>query len=155
MSHQKQIDLTHEEYIVALELWEQYHSPRCWKTKEAAVEVYNKLKSKSARLSAVKEQVLIRYLGIGQEDLHHPWSANGEDFNLKNLLNHLIQTVLLLAKKLDVPHYVPIHFPIQPDLLVLSTESELSCQFKYRNENVIVDFKTSARAKRKCLANDR
>jgi hypothetical protein len=56
--------LTQEEYIVAIELWEQYHSLRCWKTKEMVVEVYNKLKSESARLSVVKEQILIRYLGL-------------------------------------------------------------------------------------------
>ena len=35
--------------------------------------------------------------------------------------------------------------------MVLGTESELSFQYNYGNENVIDDFKTSPRAKRKRL----
>jgi hypothetical protein len=86
--------------------------------------------------------------------VHHPWSANGEVFNSKYLLNHLIQTVLPLAKKLEIPDDVPIHFQTPPDSVVLGTEPELTFQFKYRNENVIDDFKTSARSKRKCLEDE-
>ena len=29
IAHKKKIDITQEEYIVALEFWEQYHSPCC------------------------------------------------------------------------------------------------------------------------------
>jgi hypothetical protein len=109
-------------------------------------QVYNKLKSQSARLSVVKEQI---YLGLGWVDADHPWLANREAFNSKHLLKHLIQTVLPLTEKFKVPHDAPIHFPTPTDLMVLGTESELSFQFKYVNENVIDDVKTSARAKRK------
>jgi hypothetical protein len=116
-----------------------------------AIEIHNKLKSKSARLSAVKEQILIRYLGLGWDDAHHPWSANGELFNSKHLLNHFVQNVLPLADTLEVMEDAPIHFPTPPYSMVLGTESELSFQFKYGNENVVENFKTSARAKRKSL----
>ena len=85
---------------------------------------------------------------LGWEDGHHPLSANGEVFNSKHLLSHLIQTVLPLAEKLEVPEDVPIHFPAPPDSMVLGIEPKLSFQFKYGNENVIDDFKTSARTKR-------
>jgi hypothetical protein len=37
----KKIDATREEYIVAIELWEKYHSQQCWKTVEFASMVYN------------------------------------------------------------------------------------------------------------------
>jgi hypothetical protein len=33
IAHQKKIELTQEEYIIAIDLWEQYYLPRCWKTK--------------------------------------------------------------------------------------------------------------------------
>jgi hypothetical protein len=37
-----------------------------------AMSVCNQLKSDAARLNAVKEWILIRYLGLGSEDAHHP-----------------------------------------------------------------------------------
>jgi hypothetical protein len=37
IAHQKKINSTQEEYIAAIELWEQYHSPRCWKSNEMAI----------------------------------------------------------------------------------------------------------------------
>ena len=64
-----------------MEFWEQYHSPRCWTTASMAMSVYNQLKSETARLNAVKEQILIRYLGLGWEDAHHPWSSHEVVFN--------------------------------------------------------------------------
>ncbi len=37
--------------------------------------------SKSTRLNAVKEQMLICYLGLGWDDAHHPWSKSGVTFS--------------------------------------------------------------------------
>ena len=65
IAHKKKIDITQEEYIVAMEFWEQYHSPCCWTTASMAMSVYNQLKSETARLNAVKEQILIYYLALG------------------------------------------------------------------------------------------
>ena len=93
IAHKKKIDITQEEYIVAMEFWEQYHSPCCWTTASMAMSVYNQLKSETARLNAVKEQILIRYLGLGWEDAHHPWSSQGVVFNSQHLLKDFIEKV--------------------------------------------------------------
>jgi len=57
--------MTREEYIVEMEFWEQYHSPHCWITASMKISVYNLLKSETARLNAVKEQILTCILGLG------------------------------------------------------------------------------------------
>ena len=44
IAHKKKIDITQEEYIVAMEFWEQYHSPCCWTTASMAMSVYNQWK---------------------------------------------------------------------------------------------------------------
>ncbi len=108
IAHGKKIARCREEYIVAIELWEQYHSPQCWKTVEYSQSVYEQLKSESARLNAVKEQILIRYLGLGWEDAHHPWSKSGVTFSSKQLLKHLIETVIPMANELTIPVEPPI-----------------------------------------------
>ena len=62
-----------EDYIAVVCFHEQYHSPRCWLTLEVAAEFYSALGSETARLAAVKEHILIWYLGLGWELAHHAW----------------------------------------------------------------------------------
>ena len=61
----RKYDDAKEEFIVAIYFHKQLLSTRCWRTKEVANEVYLGMRSKAARLAAVKEQILIRYLGLG------------------------------------------------------------------------------------------
>jgi len=146
IARRKKIATCREEYIVAIELWEQYHSPRCWKTVEYAQSVYGQLKSETARLNAVKEQILIRYLGLGWERAHHPWSKSGVTFSSKQLLKHLIETVIPMANELPIPVEPPIKFPSPPESQLLGTESELSFVYAAGNEDEMEEFKTSAHA---------
>lgn len=47
VAHHRKIDATQEEYKMAMELWEQYHLPHCWKTGGMANDVYDWLKSET------------------------------------------------------------------------------------------------------------
>ena len=55
-------------------LFKQYFLPACWSTKEEAQSSYDKLTTKKDKLECVKEQILIRYIGLGWEDARHLWS---------------------------------------------------------------------------------
>ena len=55
---QKKLDMAQEDYMEAVLLYDQYHSERCWLTGRVAREVYSQLKSESARLAAVKVNVI-------------------------------------------------------------------------------------------------
>ena len=46
-------------YVDALTYIEMYHSPAGWKTKSTVLEAFSKLKSKTAKLEAVKDQIRI------------------------------------------------------------------------------------------------
>ena len=48
-----------------------------------AAEFYSDLGIKTARLSAVKENILIRYLGLGWDLAHNAWSEEGKAFSSK------------------------------------------------------------------------
>ena len=60
---------------------EQYHSPRCWLTLEVVAEFYSALGSETAIIAAVKEQIIIRYLGLGWGFAHHDWSEGERTFS--------------------------------------------------------------------------
>ena len=56
-------------YVNALTYIEIYHSPVEWKTKSATLEAFSKLKSKTAKVEAVKDQIGIRVLCFSWQDL--------------------------------------------------------------------------------------
>ena len=122
---ERKLGKAQEEFIVAIYFYEQYHSPRCWVTTEKAMQEYGKIKSDAQKLKAVKEQILIRYLGLGWEKAHHPWSQAGKSFTPSELFQHLINVVIPLAEKLEVPSEPPLTLPAPPDLPVIGTKASI------------------------------
>ncbi len=78
---------------------------------------FKKLSSKKVKTECVKEQILIRYLGLGWEEAHHPWSKN------KHQYKHLCEVVIPLQDVKEVPSEAPIKLPTRPDRYTLSTKS--------------------------------
>ncbi len=62
-----------ELYIDALYYHEMFHSASCWKQTDVRSELGN-LKNKSTKLDALKENIKMRVIGLGWEDLRTPWS---------------------------------------------------------------------------------
>ena len=114
-----------EEYVVAIYFYEQYHSPRCWKSVEEARSTYARLASETGRLAVVKEQILIRYLALGWVQTHYAWSEIGNTFTARRLLKHLLEVVIPLAEEPDFPSEPPVNVPKIPEMKVLGTVSEL------------------------------
>jgi hypothetical protein len=83
------------------------------------------LGSKAARLRAVKDQHLIRILGLGWMQAHYPWSKNGMAYSAKNLLANWCLIVIPLAAILRVPDDAPVKLPTAPDVCTLRTLSAI------------------------------
>jgi hypothetical protein len=120
---EKQIKSAENKFKEASWLYQQYHSPRCWKTSKIAFIEFNKLSSNARKLKYTKEQILIRYLGLGWVKAHHPWSKNDHCYSAVELLDHLVKIVIPLQKTETVPSEAPIHLPRVPDTLTLGTKS--------------------------------
>ena len=104
-------------------LWQQWDLPRCWRTAAQARYEFGRLKIKKWRIKFVKEQILIRYLGLGWDDAHHPWSKNGHTFSAEELLEHLINVVIPLEDTEVVPDRPPINLPTRARPYKLGTLS--------------------------------
>ena len=140
----KQYENATEEYVVAIYFYEQYHSPRCWLTEKDAKETYLKLGNESARLAAVKEQILIRYLGLGWVEAHHAWSHNNNTFTSRALMKHLVDVVIPLSNKLNVPPEPPVNVPDIPEMGSLGTVSELADDVKKFSDDKITEIREKA-----------
>ena len=94
----KEMEKKGEECIEGCNYLQRWHSDHCWKTKEHALEVYNSLTRESAKLIAVKEQILIRHKRTIGEEAGHKWTQNGYYYTSKELLDHFILVVLPMEK---------------------------------------------------------
>ena len=75
-------------------------------TAAKATAEYGKLKSASAKLEALKEQIRIRVLGLGWSDLACAWSKDGTAFSSADLFSHL-NTIILQQSKRPIPTKPP------------------------------------------------
>ena len=137
-------DSAMEMCIVAMYFFDQYHSQRCWMTPETAQYFYDKLGSESKRLDAVKEQILIRYLGLGWAEAHHAWSENERGFTSAELFKHFLEVVLPLADELIIPERAPLSLPELPAMPTVGTTSELAKDLEKAAQDKIDEIRAKA-----------
>ena len=114
---------TEKDLINISYLYQKYFSPRCWKTVCQALDEFKKLASKKDKIECVKEQILIRYLGLGWEEAHHPWSKIKHQYTALKLLKHLCEVVIPLQKCKRGTQSGTFKLPAQPDSFMLGTKS--------------------------------
>ena len=53
----------------------------------------------------------MRYLGLGIEEAHNPWSQNTRSFTSQEMLDHLVDRVFPHEKTIILPTELPITAP--------------------------------------------
>ena len=105
--------------------------PCCWKTVAMAKQEFEKLKSKTKKLEAVKEQILIRLNGLGWEKDHHPWSCGDAIYSPEDLFEHLIETVIPLDETETVPPETPMNLPKPPPMQALGNTADIVMELQH------------------------
>ena len=77
----------------------------------------------------------MRYLGLGIEEAHHPWSENTRPFTSRELLDRLVDKVIPHEKTIILPTEAPITAPRLPTSQKMGTISRLASE----KEQTIVD----------------
>jgi len=129
-------------------LWQKYDSPRCCKTAKDALDFFNELSSKSAKLQFVKEQILIWYLGLGWEKEYHPWSRNKHVYTPTELMENFVKVVLSLANTELVPDASLINIPGLPSLPALDTVAHNITALEETNNNAGLQLRMDAMVER-------
>lgn len=151
MQLEKEEQLKHAEkaQVDALFLHKQYHSRACWKTVGVARSNYDKLQSKKDKYKHVKENILIRYLGFGWVEAHHPWSAtvggHKHTFSPDELFKHLVDVVIPLTEVKQVPDFAPVNLPDLPDGFSLGSRSAVRKDLDEKRESLKDDVRRRAK----------
>ena len=145
---QKKLDDKGSNFLENLYLWDQWHHEKCWHTEAEANEQYNALTSKSAKLKAVKNQLLIRYLGLGWDEAYHAWSCNGVDYTPLHLFRFLVDVVIPLKGEKEVPEEPPVELPAPPDMPTLGKTSSDANGLSDTHNDRLKAFKAKWRSER-------
>ena len=146
ISLEKKYEDATEDYIVAIYFHDQYHSPRCWLTLEMEAELYSALGSDTARLAAVKEQIIIRYVGLGWDLSHRAWSEGGRTFSSKKPYKHLVDSVIPIVDDLAVPPDPPVNIPMLTEMKTLGNVSDLAEELETHTEDKLTELKNKSNA---------
>ena len=113
-----------------------------------ADENYKKLGSEGKRLKAIKEQLLMRSLGLGWNEAYHAWSKDGIPYKSNQLFSFFKQCVIPLAETRNVPREPPLSLPSPPEMPSLGTKSEIALSMESKNESKLAEFKEKAYSER-------
>ena len=69
----------------------------------------------------MREQIQIRYLGLGFKESHHPWSKYGVTHTPTQLLTHLTEVVIPIQLTKTIPDEPPMEVPTIPNPLSFGT----------------------------------
>lgn len=120
-------------------------------TAAQAFREFSTLKSVTAQYEWVKDQILIRYVGLGWEEAYHPWSKNGYVYTPTELLKHLTKVVIPLQRHKTVPEHPPMSLPTCPKLPTLGTRAADVVAMDEEYSKQSVQLRIDAYADRECL----
>ena len=83
----------------------------------------------------------MRYLGLGIEEAHHPWSENIWSFTSRELLDHLVHKVFPHEKTIILPTEAPITAPTLATFQKVGKISRLASQKEQMEVDDIDQFK--------------
>ena len=70
----------------------------------------------------MKNKIRILVLGLGWEDWHHPWSAEGHEFTGEELAEH-VNILMKRDKKRNISDKPPVDMPTRKKITVMGTIS--------------------------------
>ena len=91
-----------------------------------STEFYSDLGIETAIRAAVKEHILILYLGLRWELAHHAWYEGERTLYSDEFYKHLVKVVIPIADNWAVPTEPSVNIPTLPEMNILGTVSDLA-----------------------------
>jgi hypothetical protein len=123
MMEQKNMLKAQESTIEASYYWDMYRSDVCWKNTKTLTKMLARLKSETAKIEALKENIRMRVIGCGWTQFATTWSHQGKKKSVDELKNHP-KWIIKEEKKLTVPSDPFIELPTRAELPVLGTATQ-------------------------------
>jgi hypothetical protein len=131
-------------YIECLIYHRMYHSDRCWKTAAQVKKVMKSLKLKKDKEAALRDNINMRFKGLGFKEAHTTWSKNGKKKTLPQLQARLIE-VLKITKDFEVPDKPPPKVPQRKEMPLMGTRTNKVIRIDEDRKNKTNEFNKQCR----------
>ena len=108
------------EYIECLIYHRMWNSERCWNLAAQVKAGLKKLQYKYEKEELLKDNILMRYKGMGWATAHTTWSKDGKKKTLQELQKRLIE-IIKETKSLVIPSKPPTKVPQRKNFAILGT----------------------------------
>ena len=120
----KSLGKAEEALVEASYYWDMYFSDVCWKGKQSIVKtMLARLRSESAKVEALKENIRMRVLGLGWKQFAITWSQKGVRRSVDELAMHL-KMIIREQRKLTPPTDPALEMPKRAELPILGTATK-------------------------------
>ena len=124
MIEKKSLGKAEEALVEASYYWDMYFSDVCWKGKQSIVKtMLARLRSESAKVEALKENIRMRVLGLGWKQFAITWSQKGVRRSVDELAMHL-KMIIREERKLTPPTDPALEMPKRAVLPILGTATK-------------------------------
>ena len=101
------------------------NSDACWKTVGEVTAGLKRIKTKGARIEALKDNIRIRWKGFGWSECETQWTVHGRALTVSELTNRVKEIIRMQNKhKWDVPEKPIAHVPQRKNIVFLGTASK-------------------------------
>ena len=87
-----------DEFIVSLIYHNMWDSDACWKTVGAVTEGLRKIPTKGGKIEALKDNIRIRWKGLGWKECETKWQVDGHVLTVAELTTRLKQLIRIQVK---------------------------------------------------------
>ena len=124
MIKKKSLEKAEEALIEASYYWDMCFSDVCWNGKQSIVKtMLARLRSESAKVEALKENIRMRVLGLGWKQFSITWSQKGMRRSVDKLAMHL-KMIIREERKLMPPTDPALEMPKRAVLPILGTATQ-------------------------------
>ena len=122
MAEEKGLVDAYDDFIECIIYHRMWDSEACWKTITDVTTVLRRIKTKSGKVASLKDNIRIRWKGLGLEECETMWTVLGHDLKITELANHLKELIKMRHKyKWVVPEKPAVLVPQRKNIVFLGT----------------------------------
>jgi len=125
LAREKGLDDAEDEFIESLIYHKMGHSDAYWATAGEVTAGLRRIKTKGAKIDALKDNIRIRWKGFGWKECETRWTVRSKALTIQELANRLKQLIRMQKKsKWDIPDKPAAMVPQRKSIVFLGTATK-------------------------------
>ena len=146
MAKLKGLEDAEDEFIESLIYHKMWNSDACWKTSREVSEGLRRIKTKSGKYASLKDNIRIRWKGLGWMECETRWTVDGHELTVPELASRLKKLIKMQHKqKWVVPELPTVMVPQRKNIVFMGTATRQVTELDKKAKEGEADIEKRAR----------